>query len=107
VVCAEPMQLYIEPYTNAAGIPEEVEESARGRAQQFLDDQVEQIETAGGTVAQACAQLGRPDEEIIALGEEIDASLIVVGSRGLGGIKRVLMGSVADSVVRLAHCPVL
>jgi nucleotide-binding universal stress UspA family protein len=30
-----------------------------------------------------------------------------VGSRGLGGIRRALMGSVSDSVVRHAHCPVL
>jgi len=30
-----------------------------------------------------------------------------VGSRGLGGMKRALMGSVSDAVVRHAHCPVL
>jgi nucleotide-binding universal stress UspA family protein len=33
--------------------------------------------------------------------------LVVVGSRGLGGIRRALIGSVSDSVVRHAHCPVL
>jgi len=33
--------------------------------------------------------------------------LIVMGSRGLGGVRRALMGSVSDSVVRHAHCPVL
>ena len=37
----------------------------------------------------------------------IGAGLIVLGSRGLGGVKRALMGSVSDSVVRHAHCPVL
>jgi hypothetical protein len=31
----------------------------------------------------------------------------VIGSRGFGGLKRVLLGNVADSVVRHAHCPVL
>jgi nucleotide-binding universal stress UspA family protein len=41
------------------------------------------------------------------LGEEIEAGLIVVGSRGLGGMRRVLMGSVSDSVVQHAHWPVL
>jgi nucleotide-binding universal stress UspA family protein len=30
-----------------------------------------------------------------------------MGSRGLGGVRRALMGSVSDSVVRHAHCPVL
>jgi nucleotide-binding universal stress UspA family protein len=77
-------------------------------ARSFLDSQVEKIEAAGGTVAQAHLGLtGRPDEEILDLAEEIGAGLIAMGSRGLGGIKRALMGSVSDSVVRHAHCPVL
>jgi nucleotide-binding universal stress UspA family protein len=41
------------------------------------------------------------------LGEEIGADLIVTGSRGLGGIRRALMGSVSESVVHHASCPVL
>jgi nucleotide-binding universal stress UspA family protein len=41
------------------------------------------------------------------LAEEIGAGLIVLGSRGWGGIRRALMGSVSDSVVRHSHCPVL
>ena len=45
--------------------------------------------------------------EIVALAEELGADLIVMGSRGLGGVRRALMGSVSDSVVRHAHCPVL
>jgi len=77
-------------------------------ATRFLDEQVKQIEAAGGTVAQAHLGLtGRPDEEIVELAEEIGAGLIAMGSRGLGGIRRALMGSVSDSVVRHAYCPVL
>jgi nucleotide-binding universal stress UspA family protein len=90
------------------------EEEARQRVLQWLDDQVERIEAQGGTVTQAYLRLGRPDEgaitvaeQIVNLAEEIRAGLIVVGSRGLGGIRRALMGSVSDSVVRHAHCPVL
>jgi nucleotide-binding universal stress UspA family protein len=41
------------------------------------------------------------------LAEELGADLIAMGGRGLGGVKRALMGSVSDSVVRHAHCPVL
>jgi nucleotide-binding universal stress UspA family protein len=44
---------------------------------------------------------------LIHLSEEIGAGLIILGSRGLGGVRRALMGSVSDSVVRHAHCPVL
>ena len=49
---------------------------------------------------------GRADREIVNLSEEVGADLIVMGSRGLGGVRRALMGSVSDSVVRHAHCPV-
>ena len=37
----------------------------------------------------------------------VGPGLIVLGSRGRGGIRRALMGSVSDAVVRHAHCPVL
>ena len=90
------------------------EEEARQRVLQWLDDQVERIEAQGGSVTQPYLRLGRPDEgvitvaeQIVNLAEEIRAGLIVLGSRGLGGIRRALMGSVSDSVVRHAHCPVL
>ncbi|MDQ3737093.1 MAG: universal stress protein, partial [Actinomycetota bacterium] len=43
----------------------------------------------------------------IFLAVQIGADLVVVGSRGLGGIRRALLGGVSDSVVRHAHCPVL
>jgi nucleotide-binding universal stress UspA family protein len=72
-----------------------------------LDEQVRKIKAAGGSVAQAHYRVGRPDAEITALAEEMGAGLIVVGSRGLGGIRRTMLGSVSDSVVRHAHCPVL
>ena len=38
--------------------------------------------------------------------EELGVGMIVLGSRGLGAVSRALMGSVSDSVVRHAHCPV-
>src|SRR5215204_3791744 len=68
-----------------------------------LDEQVRKIKAAGGSVAQGHFRVGRPDAEITALAEEIGAGLIVVGSRGLGGIRRTMLGSVSDSVVRHAH----
>lgn len=50
---------------------------------------------------------GRPFEEICRLAREIDADLIILGSRGHSGFKRVLLGSTAERVVRYASCPVL
>jgi nucleotide-binding universal stress UspA family protein len=58
-------------------------------------------------VAQSHLRVGRPNAEIVALAEGVGARLIVLGSRGRGGVRRALMGSVSDSVVRHAHCPVL
>jgi nucleotide-binding universal stress UspA family protein len=51
--------------------------------------------------------MGDTAREIVHLAEDIEAGLVVMGSRGRGGIRRTLMGSVSDSVVRHAHCPVL
>jgi len=82
-------------------------EQARAEATEFLDTQAGHIDTGGGRVAQTHLATGRPDEEIVELAEEIGAGMIVMGSRGLGGVRRALMGSVSDSVVRHAHCPVL
>src|SRR5215208_7510311 len=97
---------YEEGADVGAYLQDESEEHTR-RGQGLLDEQVRKIEVAGGSVAQAHLGVGKPEEEITALAEEIGAGLIVVGSRGLGGIRRALMGSVSDSVVRHAHCPVM
>jgi nucleotide-binding universal stress UspA family protein len=83
------------------------EEEIRQMGQRLLDEQVRRLEEAGGTVAGAHFRLARPDRGILAIGEDVGAGLIVLGSRGLGGVRRALMGSVSDSVVRHAHCPVL
>src|SRR5918994_5018048 len=53
-------------------------------AQQLLEEQVRGIEQAGGTVKEAHLKLGRADEEILEVAEEIGAGLIVMGSRGQG-----------------------
>jgi nucleotide-binding universal stress UspA family protein len=58
-------------------------------------------------VAQTHLSRGKVDHEVVTLAEEIGAGLVVLGSRGRGGIRRALMGSVSDSVVRHSHCPVL
>jgi nucleotide-binding universal stress UspA family protein len=51
--------------------------------------------------------VGRPDEEFVRLAEELGAGLLVVGGRGSGPFRRAELGSVSDSVVRDANCPVL
>jgi nucleotide-binding universal stress UspA family protein len=83
----------------------EYEEHER-EARQILEAEVERIDGAGATAAQAHLRMGRADEEIVELAQSIDAGLIVIGSRGQGRLRRALVGSVSESVVRHAHCPV-
>jgi nucleotide-binding universal stress UspA family protein len=81
-------------------------EQAEGEARSFLEEQAKQIGASGGKVAETHLETGDPDKEIVRLSEELGVGTIVIGSRGLGAIKRALMGGVSESVVRHAHCPV-
>lgn len=53
------------------------------------------------------ARIGNPAEQILGLALEAEADLVCVGTHGHSGVKRLLLGSVAEQVVRRAHCPVL
>ena len=75
-------------------------------ARRLLDGEVEKIRAAGGRIAEAHLRLGWPAEEIVNLSEELDAGVVVIGSRGLSALRRAVLGSVSESVVRHAHCPV-
>jgi nucleotide-binding universal stress UspA family protein len=76
-------------------------------AEKFLKEQAERLESDGAKVAETHLRSGDPAKEILRAAEALDVGMIVVGSRGMGAITRALMGSVSDSVVRHAHCPVL
>ena len=85
---------------------EDVLRENRREAKEVLEQQAKRIEESGGTVKETHLREGRAEKEIVEVAEEIDAGLIVMGSRGHGRLRRALMGSVSDAVVRHAHCPV-
>ncbi|MBN1910212.1 MAG: universal stress protein [Pirellulales bacterium] len=60
-----------------------------------------------GDPAVTKVRIGDPGHEIVQYAEELDAGLIVVASHGQSALMHLLLGSVAERVVRLAHCPVL
>ena len=86
-----------------------VVEQLRKQAEDILNEQVEKIEQSGGKVAEKHLRIAERyrAQQIVQVAEEIGAGLIIMGSRGLGGVRRALIGSVSDSVVRHAHCPVM
>jgi hypothetical protein len=52
------------------------------------------------------ARIGKPAQEILDLARSVGADLIIVGSKGITGIERMLLGSVSERVVREAGCTV-
>lgn len=77
---------------------------------QFVDEQAKALAAQIGTlqIGKITAHLltGAPSREIVWLAAHLEADLIVIGTHGRTGIKRALLGSVAERVVRTAGCPV-
>ena len=81
--------------------------SLRERAQAALVEcmgDMEEAEFEGGMTFHV--EQGKPDEKIIEVADETDTDLIVISTHGMSGLERVLMGSVAEKVIRDAPCPV-
>lgn len=81
---------------------------AAGRA--WVEKALEELAGAArdeGMIVRVMVRDGVAHREILALAAHERADLIVIGTRGRGGLERALIGSVADRVIRLAPCPVL
>ena len=99
--------IFLKSYPGVLGYERKLYKELEEVSRELLRKQSWRVKVAGGTVAGTHLRMGEVALEIVALAEELRADLIVMGSRGLGGVRRALMGSVSDSVVRHAHCPVL
>jgi len=112
---AELHVVYVEPLPdfmkkNDAGTPgydlelyEKIEEVARETRRKLTW----RVKVAGGTVTGSHLRMGAVAEEIVDLAGELEVDLIIVGSRGLRGIRRAIAGSVSERVFRHARCPVM
>jgi nucleotide-binding universal stress UspA family protein len=94
-----------ELWYDASGSLEEANRQLTKQAQALID-QVAETMRANGLTVETLVQHGDPRSVIIDEAREWDADLIVVGSHGYTGIKRWLLGSVAQSVVSHAPCSV-
>lgn len=79
------------------------------RAEEDLDERAEQLGSIFGNVPKARIREGDPARALLKVAEEGDESktLLAVGSRGLGTISRIRLGSVSTNVLRVSHGPVL
>ena len=87
----------------APDLQAEVEDSARARLQQLVLDS----DGSGPRTTPVVMTSGSPAFAIIDYAGEHEIDLIVMGTHGRGALAHLLMGSVAEKVVRLAPCPVL
>ncbi|MFV2068154.1 MAG: universal stress protein, partial [Pirellulales bacterium] len=80
------------------------DESRRRHALEALTERFSEAPYRGVDVQ---IDFGDPGQQIADFSKKVDAELIVLPSHGRTGLARLLIGSVAERVVRLAHCPVL
>jgi nucleotide-binding universal stress UspA family protein len=84
------------------GIHDEMEKAAKERLSHLLDEaEREKLK------ARLVMRRGTPYLEIVEYASEHNIDLIVIGTHGRGGLAHMMMGSVAERVVRKAPCPVL
>lgn len=73
-----------------------------------IRNMLEQVRPADPTVNYEHRMVtGEPAAAIVRLADSENVDMIVMGTHGRGGISRMLMGSVAEAIVRRANCPVL
>lgn len=98
---------YVPPPAYPSLSYDDYSRSAREETVQLLRREAWNARVAGGRVVGEHLCEGKPAEEVLALAQELDADLVVVGSRRAGRIKRLIAGSVSERVVHRASCPVL
>ncbi len=90
---------------DAGVFPEQAAFELKKSMKQFLEHMVKDY--GQGIDAELFTPEGEVKETILRLAKEWDATLIVAGTHGRKGLNRLLMGSVAESILRDAHVPVI
>ena len=89
----------------------DISDEERERAQEIVDRAVAEVRSLvtspDVTVTGRVVVDSQVDEGILQVAEEINADIIVVGTRGLSPLRGAIMGSVSHSLIEKAHCPVL
>jgi len=104
---AYPVPGYTFPDGSVVASPKMMQELA-DQAKKHLDEWRSDAEKLLGAPRVAAeTAIGEPAAEILALAKARGADLVVMGTHGRTGLEHALMGSIAERVVRRAHCPVL
>jgi hypothetical protein len=74
---------------------------------EYITKLAQGFETPGATRLGIHVRIGSPVQGILQMATDAQADLLIVGTHSRDGVKRLVLGSVAEEVVRNAHCPVL
>ena len=102
--------VHVAPSTEAPGVSAAPAGQERLREEELADARTLLQHVAGrldAGDAEQRAELGPPADRIVAIAEEENAALVVIGSRGRGDVKSALLGSVSHGVLSRATCPVV
>ena len=88
------------------GLQSQLEVSLKEESEKLLKKTIEKIKKKGIKV-ESRIEFGVPHQKILKFALKEDIDLIVMGTQGLSGLARLMLGSVADRVLRGASCPVL
>ncbi|USG62432.1 universal stress protein [Sneathiella marina] len=94
-------------YVTSADQPENIDDLMRNHAKDVAEQGVSIARQAGAQNVRAFVKGGPTARTIVSFSEEHKNDLIVIGSRGLGSLEGVLLGSVSHKVTSLAKSPVL
>ena len=100
----DPIYPYFYAPAGGFSVAHQVDE-LREKSDEALDKLLEESEGPDVPVEKFVVT-GRPATEIARFAEENGSDMIVIATHGLTGLERLLVGSTAEQVVRLAHCPV-
>lgn len=98
----EPRPMAVDITLNYVPLEEDLEKAAAADLQVILQELL-----SAGLRAECAVEFGNPSDVILEKADEYDVNLVIMGSHGKKGLSRLIMGSVAETVVRKANCPVL
>lgn len=101
------LHIVVDPYTEVWSIDATGMDLGSLVSRWQLDAQKRLDDLSVGVPHERVTKVGQPHKEIVAYAKEHDIDMIVMGTHGRGFVEHMLLGSVAEKVLRTAPCPVM